>query len=60
MRIFNKVPTRADLHAILIDAVRALDPDAFVLDHIFVTADDHGDGVSATFGNGTVARGALG
>ncbi len=50
---------RADLHSILIDAVRALDPDAFVLNRTFVTADDHGDGVSATFADGTFARGDL-
>ena len=50
---------RADLHAILIDAVRALDPDAFALDHRFVAAEEDGDGVTATFANGAVARGDL-
>jgi salicylate hydroxylase len=50
---------RADLHAILIDAVRALDPDSFVLDHIFVRAEDRGDAVTAFFANGAVAQGDM-
>jgi salicylate hydroxylase len=50
---------RADLHAILIDAVLKLDPDAFALDHTFVTAEDHGDHVTASFANGAVAQGDM-
>ncbi|NQV81407.1 MAG: FAD-dependent monooxygenase [Alphaproteobacteria bacterium] len=50
---------RADLHALLVDAVRGHDRDAIALDHDFVSyvADD--DGVAAHFVGGAVARGAL-
>ena len=50
---------RADLHAILIDAVRGLDPDAFALDRPFVGAEEDDTGVTARFANGAVARGDL-
>src|ERR1035438_6305972 len=50
---------RTDLHAILVTALLKLDPEAFVLNHTFVTAEDRGEGVSAVFANSAVAHGDL-
>jgi salicylate hydroxylase len=50
---------RTDLHNILVEALLKLDPEAFVLDHAFVTAQDNGNSVSAVFANGAVANGNL-
>jgi salicylate hydroxylase len=50
---------RADLHAALADAVRALDPQCIRTGCSFAALEEHGDGISATFGNGTTATGDL-
>ena len=50
---------RADLHSILIDALRSLDPEAIALDHRLTAAEVIGDGVTAAFANGVSASGQL-
>jgi salicylate hydroxylase len=50
---------RADLHAILLAGVRALDPEAVVTDRRLVRIDQDGDGVTAHFADGASARADL-
>lgn len=47
---------RADLHATLLDAIRALDPGAVRTSHRLVAVDQDDTGVRARFENGTEAR----
>jgi len=49
---------RADLHAALLDAINANDPDCIVLDHRFEHLEQHEDGVTARFENGKSYTGA--
>lgn len=50
---------RADLHALLVGAVRANDPAAIALNKELVSFADDGHGVMATFADGTSASGAV-
>ncbi len=47
---------RADLHGLLMEAVRANDPDALHAGHEFVGLKQDADGVSVTFANGAADR----
>jgi salicylate hydroxylase len=50
---------RSAVHALLVDAVRALDPNALHLNHRLVAVRDDGAGVEAEFADGSRARGDL-
>jgi salicylate hydroxylase len=49
---------RADLHQMLVDAVRAIVPDAILLDHMLTGLQQDADGVDAIFANGRRIRGS--
>ncbi|GIW07929.1 MAG: monooxygenase [Dehalococcoidia bacterium] len=48
---------RADLHRVLVDAVRALAPNAILLGHALIGIDQDASGVTAIFANGVRVRG---
>ncbi|MFO1159388.1 MAG: FAD-dependent monooxygenase [Reyranellaceae bacterium] len=48
---------RGDLHGLLLEGVRANDPDAVHADHTFVSLEQDSYGVTVTFANGARARG---
>ena len=50
---------RADLHGVLLDAVRAIDSDAVVGGHEFVALDQRDDRVEARFADGTSVEGEV-
>ncbi|MGI9615344.1 MAG: FAD-dependent monooxygenase, partial [Acidimicrobiales bacterium] len=50
---------RADLHSVLLSAVRANDPEAVHPGHSFVTLDHHTDDVTVHFANGATDRAPL-
>lgn len=50
---------RADLHALLADAILAIDPSALSLKHRFVSADQDDFGVDVAFSDGAKLRGSL-
>ena len=50
---------RADVHALLVETVRALDPNALRLDKRLVGLEQDGGGVRARFADGEVAQGDL-
>ena len=50
---------RADLHSALVDAVRAIDPDAIHLDSCFTNLEESADEITAIFANGETASGTV-